>query len=152
MDSVCEDKMSIQLARNGGIGILHRYNSIQQQVQMLKNVKRAENLLIQNPYIVDLNSDVAEVYQIAQALNIYGFLITDLKQSERDEKNEDVVFQKDVFNNDKIPLVGIITKRDFKNRKPGHKVKDLMTPRDKLVVLVKQKNASLKDFKVNKMH
>lgn len=46
MDSVTENQMAIEMARNGGIGVLHRYNSIQEQVDMVKKVKRAENYII----------------------------------------------------------------------------------------------------------
>ena len=46
MDTVTEHKMAIGMARNGGIGVIHRFMSIKDQVKMVKKVKRAENFII----------------------------------------------------------------------------------------------------------
>ncbi len=46
MDTVTEHRMAIGMARSGGIGVLHRFCSIKEQVEMLKKVKRAENFII----------------------------------------------------------------------------------------------------------
>ena len=40
MDTITEDKMAIEMALNGGLGIIHRYNTIEKQVEMVKSVKR----------------------------------------------------------------------------------------------------------------
>ena len=46
MDTVTEYQMAIDMARNGGIGVIHRFMSIKEQVSMIKRVKRAENFII----------------------------------------------------------------------------------------------------------
>ena len=56
MDTVTESEMAIAMARNGGIGIIHRFNSINEQVEMVKAVKRAESLIIEHPYRVNLDT------------------------------------------------------------------------------------------------
>lgn len=76
MDSVTEDQMAIEMARNGGIGVLHRYNSIQEQVDMVKKVKRAENYIIQAPYLIDENESIAKLNEIKRDLGIQSFLVT----------------------------------------------------------------------------
>ena len=57
MDTITEDKMAIEMAKLGGLGIIHRYCSIEQQVEMVKKVKRYTNYIIQEPYTV-LESDI----------------------------------------------------------------------------------------------
>ena len=48
MDTITEDKMAIAIAKLGGLGIIHRYCSIEEQVQMVKNVKRYTNYIIEH--------------------------------------------------------------------------------------------------------
>ena len=52
MDTVTESEMAIALARNGGLGIIHRFCSIEYQVAEVLKVKRAENYLIENPICI----------------------------------------------------------------------------------------------------
>ena len=49
MDTVTETRMAIAMAHQGGIGILHRFMSIEQQVEMVERVKRAENMVVEEP-------------------------------------------------------------------------------------------------------
>ena len=102
MDSVTEDNMAIEMARNGGIGVLHRYNSITEQVNMVKRVKRAENYIIQAPYLIDENESISKLNDIKMNLGIQSFLVTRLgKRSESfhlDEENKDQYdFHQSVF-------------------------------------------------------
>src|SRR3989338_290399 len=57
MDTVTEKNMAIAMARNGGIGILHRFLSADDQVRMVKAVKRAESFMIDEPYTVAPRSE-----------------------------------------------------------------------------------------------
>lgn len=83
MDSVTEDEMAIEMARNGGIGVLHRFNTIKDQVRMVKKVKRAENYIIRAPYLIDENESIEKLNEIKRDLNIQSFLVTKLgKRSE----------------------------------------------------------------------
>jgi len=52
MDTITEDKMAIEMALNGGLGIIHRYNTIEQQVHMIKQVKRYLTYINENPYTI----------------------------------------------------------------------------------------------------
>lgn len=60
MDTITEDKMAIALAKLGGLGIVHRYCSIEEQVQMIKNVKRYTNYIIEHPYTLNVNDVLNE--------------------------------------------------------------------------------------------
>ena len=61
MDTVTESEMAIAMARNGGIGIIHRFNSIEEQVKMVEEVKRAEGLIIKDPYCVNLDTSLEDI-------------------------------------------------------------------------------------------
>ena len=56
MDSVTESRMAIALAREGGIGIIHRFMTIQDQVEQVLKVKRSESVVIEQPYTIDPNT------------------------------------------------------------------------------------------------
>lgn len=58
MDTVTESDMAIAMARHGGIGIIHRFNTIDQQVQQVRGVKRSESFVIENPYTIEPNQTV----------------------------------------------------------------------------------------------
>ena len=62
MDSVSESDLAIALAREGGIGVIHRNNTIEQQAAMVAKVKRSENAVIQNPVTVSKEMTLKEVF------------------------------------------------------------------------------------------
>ena len=66
MDSVTESRMAIALAREGGIGIIHRFMTIQDQVEQVLKVKRSESVVIEQPYTIDPNSH----YKGSQLFNV----------------------------------------------------------------------------------
>lgn len=112
MDSVSESELAIALAREGGIGVIHRNNRIEEQAAMVAKVKRSENAVIQNPVTVSKEMSLEEVREIIERDGFSGFPVVD------GENN----------------LHGIITGRDlgyFENK--GRFVSDVMTPVDKLV-------------------
>jgi IMP dehydrogenase len=90
MDTVTESPMAIALAREGGIGIIHRFMTIQDQVDEVLKVKRSESVMIEQPYTISIDSTVGYAKKIMHDFGISGLLI---------EKNK--------------KLVGIITKRDL---------------------------------------
>eukprot|EP00697_Spironema_sp_BW2_P005410 gnl/Spiro4/17550_TR9351_c0_g1_i1.p1 gnl/Spiro4/17550_TR9351_c0_g1~~gnl/Spiro4/17550_TR9351_c0_g1_i1.p1 ORF type:complete len:518 (-),score=71.82 gnl/Spiro4/17550_TR9351_c0_g1_i1:81-1634(-) len=112
MDTVTEAAMAIQMARKGGIGILHRFLSIEDQVNMVRQVKRAANFVVSDPWTISPETDVSDLLHVMESKGVGSFLVS----------------------NPKRELVGIITTRDVRFRKDGDKVRDLMTPREKLVV------------------
>ena len=61
MDTITEDKMAIEMALNGGLGIIHRYNTIEQQVNMVKQVKRYLSFVIDTPYTILETDSIIEL-------------------------------------------------------------------------------------------
>ncbi|MBC7591460.1 MAG: IMP dehydrogenase, partial [Salinibacterium sp.] len=109
MDSVTEARMAIAMARNGGIGILHRNLSIEDQAAYVDKVKRSESGMITNPVTTTPDATVAEVDALCGQFRISGV----------------PVVEKDGT------LVGIITNRDMRFVSPFEKattlVRDVMT-------------------------
>jgi len=93
MDTVTEKDMAIKMALNGGIGIIHRYMSIDEQVCQIKQVKRFLQYVIAYPYIVTANITYAELIKAHEKHGVSSFCVVDSQLS----------------NN----LIGIITHRDI---------------------------------------
>lgn len=64
MDTVTEEDMAIEMARLGGIGILHRFCSIDREVEMIKAVKRKEELVIEDPYSIGPDATIRDVRKL----------------------------------------------------------------------------------------
>ena len=90
MDTITESPMAIALAREGGVGIIHRFMTIQDQVDEVLKVKRSESVMIEQPYTISIDSSVGYAKKMMHDFGISGLLI------EKDKK-----------------LAGIITKRDL---------------------------------------
>jgi len=109
MDTVTESRMAIAMARNGGIGILHRNLSIPDQAAHVDKVKRSESGMITNPVTTTPDATVAEVDALCGQFRVSGLPVV-----EGDGK-----------------LVGIITNRDMRFVSPFEKsttlVRDVMT-------------------------
>eukprot|EP01129_Flabellula_baltica_P015525 TRINITY_DN7943_c0_g1_i1.p1 TRINITY_DN7943_c0_g1~~TRINITY_DN7943_c0_g1_i1.p1 ORF type:complete len:511 (-),score=159.49 TRINITY_DN7943_c0_g1_i1:11-1543(-) len=112
MDTVTESAMAIAMAREGSIGILHRYLSVDEQVSMVKKVKRSESLVISDPYCCEAHTTVSELREIIAKNGVDSLLVTN--------KNNE--------------LIGIVTRRDLLWAKEEQLVSDIMTERSKLVV------------------
>lgn len=106
MDMVTESRLAIAIAQEGGIGIIHRNMSIDEQVEEVKKVKRSENAIIKNPYTLPPTATLEEVTNLMEEKNIGGVPIV--------EKNN--------------KLVGIITGRDIRSESDlSKKVAEVMT-------------------------
>jgi IMP dehydrogenase len=117
MDTVTESEMAISLARNGGLGIIHRFCSIEYQVKEVERVKRAENYLIENPICLSPDTPLYEIKNKALEYDFQTFLVVD--------KNK--------------KLLGLISKRDYYLEENEKKLaKDLMTPFERLIVSYKK--------------
>lgn len=92
MDTVTESKMAIAIAREGGIGIIHKNMSIEQQVEEVDKVKRSENGVIVNPFSLTGDRTVAEADELMGKYKISGVPVVD----------------------EKGKLVGILTNRDLR--------------------------------------
>ncbi len=111
MDTVTEAEMAIVMAREGGIGVVHRFNTIEQQVEQIKLVKRAENIAVEEPYTINGDATVAEAEALMRLKNVSGLIVVD--QSKR--------------------LLGIITRRDILFRSRDARVAECMTPADRVI-------------------
>jgi IMP dehydrogenase len=107
MDTVTEHAMAITMARQGGLGVIHRFMSIQQQVEEVLKVKRSESIVIEQPYRMNGDQKLREARHLMAQYNVSGLLVVD--SNER--------------------LEGILTGRDILfERDPERKVSELMTP------------------------
>lgn len=112
MDTVTEAPMAIAMAQLGGIGIIHRFNTIERQVSEVKRVKRYRNAVIQNPITINQNATLGQARELMAEHDIKGLLVVD--------------------NHNK--LVGIITSRDVRFRPEETRlVSEFMTPLESLI-------------------
>ena len=122
MDTVTESDMAIALARQGGIGVIHKNLSINDQALMVDKVKRYESGMIRNPITLDENKTIREAKQLMEQYSIGGL---------------------PVLCNEK--LVGIITKRDIRfENNLDTLVKDRMTSDDLITVTSETSNEEAK--------
>lgn len=77
MDTITEDKMAIEIAKLGGLGIIHRYCTIEKQVNMVKKVKRYTNYLITEPYKVKDYTPMKDVLNILVKKGVKSLLLVD---------------------------------------------------------------------------
>jgi len=76
MDTVTESAMAIAMAREGGIGIIHRFMSIDEQVQEITRVKKAESFVVDNPIVLTATHTIGEAKRIVQETGTGGIVIT----------------------------------------------------------------------------
>jgi len=77
MDTVTESQMAIAMAQQGGIGILHRFMSIERQVELVRKVKRAESLVVLNPLRIQPEANVEEARTIMEREDVGGLMVVD---------------------------------------------------------------------------
>ncbi|MHA2172416.1 MAG: IMP dehydrogenase, partial [Candidatus Kariarchaeaceae archaeon] len=77
MDTVTEKTMAIAMAREGGIGIIHRFMSIDDQIQQVNSVKRSESILIEKPYTLTKNATLADVWKMQREKSVSSILVVD---------------------------------------------------------------------------
>ena len=111
MDTVTESRMGIALSELGGIGIIHKNLSIENQAAEVRKVKKYESGIVRDPITIRSDNKVGELIQLTNELNISGMPVVD------DGK-----------------LVGIVTSRDFRYQEQHSvQVSEIMTPKDKLI-------------------
>ncbi|MBR3847197.1 MAG: IMP dehydrogenase, partial [Alistipes sp.] len=112
MDTVTEAPLAIALAREGGIGVIHKNMTIAEQAAHVRRVKRAENGMIYDPVTISKEATVGDALQLMHENKIGGIPVVD---------------------ENKI-LIGIVTNRDLRfQRDMNRLIGDVMTPGDKLV-------------------
>ena len=77
MDTVTEANMAIAMAREGGIGIIHRFMSLEDQAVQVSRVKRTESIFIENPYTLSEASTISDVKRMIRDRRVGGILIVD---------------------------------------------------------------------------
>ncbi len=77
MDTVTEHQMAIAIAREGGIGVIHKNMSIEEQAHQVKSVKRAENAMILNPITIHFDAKVGDALSLMREYHIGGIPVVD---------------------------------------------------------------------------
>jgi len=114
MDTVTEARMAIALAESGGIGIIHKNNSIEGQAQLVKAVKKYESGVVRDPTTIKSTKTIEELMQLTKELSISGMPVVD-----------------------DGALMGIVTSRDFRYAdNPSDPVSTIMTPKEKLITVL----------------
>lgn len=123
MDTVTEAKLAIAIAQEGGIGIIHKNMSPQEQAREVRLVKKYESGVITDPFTVTPTTSVREVMELTRANNISGVPVVDGKD-----------------------LVGIVTSRDLRfETHYDESVSLVMTPKERLVTV--REGASAEEIK-----
>lgn len=113
MDTVTEARMAIAMAQEGGIGILHRFMSVAKQVESVRRVKRAENMVVENPLNIPPTATVQQARNKMVDADVGGLVVVD----------------------EQGHLLGVVTTRDVMLAEDGQTpVQVVMTPRERLVV------------------
>ena len=77
MDTVTEARMAIAMARLGGIGILHRFMTVEQQVRQVEQVKRAQSYMVENPYTILQEASITQAKRTMQNYAVGGLVVVD---------------------------------------------------------------------------
>jgi IMP dehydrogenase len=113
MDTVTEARLAIAIAQEGGIGIVHKNLTPQQQAAEVAKVKRYESGVLRDPVVITPEHTVRQVMAMSEQLGISGFPVCQGKQ-----------------------VVGIVTGRDLRfEQRYDVQVRDIMTPLDKLITV-----------------
>ena len=113
MDTVTESSMAIALAEAGGIGIIHKNNSIKEQASLVRSVKKYESGIVRDPVTISSKKSIGELKQLTSELSISGMPVVDDGE-----------------------LKGIVTSRDFRYAENMESdVSTIMTPLEKLVTV-----------------
>ncbi len=111
MDTVTESRLAIAMAQAGGLGVIHRNLTIEEQAEEVRRVKRYESGMVVNPVTVPAEATLADVLALRERMNISGFPV--IEPSRNGEPGK---------------LVGIVTNRDTRFAEdPAEKIATLMT-------------------------
>ena len=107
MDTVTEAPMAVIMAREGGIGIIHRFLTIEEEVNQVLKVKRSGSVMIENPYTIQPEQTIQNAFNLMNEKGVSGLLVTNTDST----------------------LAGILTERDvlFESSNSSKLVMELMT-------------------------
>ena len=121
MDTVTESRLAIAMAQEGGIGIVHKSMSIEQQAREVWAVKKYESGVVKNPFTIEATATLRDLHAFTQANNISGVPILDGGD-----------------------LVGIVTRRDVRFATDMDSlVTSVMTPKERLITVKEGTDASV---------
>lgn len=133
MTNVTESRLAIAMAREGGIGVIHRFMSIKEEAAEVRKVKRIESIIIEDPYTITKEKSIEEAKEMMEGYGVNGLLV------QEDGK-----------------LIGVLTARDTLFEDEKNKVADAMSDKDEMVyarygISVEEAEAVLKKNKVEKL-
>lgn len=115
MDTVTESAMAVTMAREGGIGIIHRFLTVKEEVDEVLKVKRSGSVVIESPYSIRPEQTVNEAVEYASEKGVSGLLVTD-----SESKLVGILTDKDLtFESDGSNLVRDVMTKDIVTAKPG---------------------------------
>ncbi len=121
MDTVTEWRMAVEVAKSGGVGVIHKNLSIRQQAEQISAVKRFESGIITKPYTITPTMTVAQTMEFKEKYDVSGMPVVD----------------------DNKVVVGIVTNRDLRFEKNlDAPVSTVMTPRKRLITVPPKINLS----------
>ena len=124
MDTVTEARLAIAMAQEGGIGIIHKNMTVEQQAAEVRKVKRHETAIVHDPVTVSPDTKIIDLLKRARELGFSGFPVVDSDNQ----------------------LVGIVTGRDLRyTPNAGDTVTAIMTPKEELVTV--QEGTGLEEIK-----
>jgi IMP dehydrogenase len=91
MDTVTEAAMAIAMARAGGLGVIHRFMTIEAQVRQIQRVKRAEGFIVEDPHAIAQEASIAQAQRLMKQYEVGGLVVT----------------------NGSHKLIGLVTQRDI---------------------------------------
>jgi len=111
MATVTEHKMAIAMAREGGLGVIHQFGTIEEQAEEVRKVKRSTSYVIENPVSISPAATIEEAVELLETTSVTSLLVMEGRK-----------------------LVGIFTFRDYLfEENMQKKVSEVMTPRSKLI-------------------
>ena len=134
MDTVTEAQLAIAIAREGGIGVIHKNMSLEEQARQVHTVKRAENGMIYDPVTIKQGSRVIDALNMMKEYKIGGIPVVD----------------------DDMRLVGIVTNRDLRFEKNLNRVIDEVMTKDNIITTSQSTNLEeaaeiLQNHKIEKL-
>ena len=118
MDTVTEARMAIAMASRGGIGIIHRFLTIEEEVAEVRRVKRSQNFIIDDPVTIAKEATLKEALELMKKNGVSGLLVCGSTTLTTDAKK----------------IEGILTSRDVRFKTDmTTSVEKIMTPRDRLI-------------------
>ncbi len=109
MDTVTESHMAVAMARAGGLGVIHRFMSVEGQARQVERVKRTEGFMVEHPHAISQDAPIGEARRVMQQHDVGGLVVTN-----GSEFLVGLVTQRDVLfaPDDSAPVATVMTRPD----------------------------------------